>query len=543
MSATYTWKGTIAATAIVTIYPDTSGNFWGDGTADDVELQAAIDYVGLLGGGEVYAKGTYQITVAVDVDYDVVFLRGSGWNTVLNVQAGVTPGIHIFGTAGTHIEGVFLRDFKLYMPYDDTWETGVLIEYAEKTWCHNLEVTHSKGYGIYVHNDSEFCVFENLYVHDNTRSGLLINDGTSHRVVGCHLIYNGTNGLFIGGSSTHIGVVGNNLSFNGGGGLYIATGDAQVTGNDISNNHAYGIRHISGAGCITGNVISRNGSIDGITKPGGQAIVLDNCMHMAITGNQINHTYYGTNFLGEGIYLTNGCEDIEISGNQIWSLPVDVGAGVDGIFIEDSIDISIVGNEISTVTGYGVNVSNAGCIRVQVKENKLVNCVVGCINDAGTGTMLDAIKGEFNQYGGGSAGRVAPVINTSPGGIDVDANDEFVDARIPLGSDVQQVVRIVIWAYAQVDEADRMRLRIVAHGATDNEAWSGNPIDVANHPSESLNFSNLDVIYWIIDATDDAQIGTLAANDYIELLACGEVAGNGDCATDALFGGYEIQIV
>ena len=51
MSAIYTQQGTITATAIVTLDPDRSGNFFGDGTADNVEINAAIVYAAAVGGG------------------------------------------------------------------------------------------------------------------------------------------------------------------------------------------------------------------------------------------------------------------------------------------------------------------------------------------------------------------------------------------------------------------------------------------------------------------------------------------------------------
>jgi len=217
-----------------------------------------------------------------------------------------------------------------------------------------------------------------------------------------------------------------------------------------------------------------------------------------------------------------------------------------GLFIDRYADYNII-------TGCFFDGESQERNGIYIEDGSDSNIITDCrfwdhvtapIYDGGTDTQLPTISGEFplSNVGGGAAA-VTPVINTSPGGVDIDANDEFTHKRIPLPTKVQQVVRIKIWAYSQVDEVDRMRLRIVAHGATDNETWSGNPIDVPNHPSESVNFSNLDVIYWVIDASDDAQVGTLAAADCVELLACGEVAGDGDCATDALFGGWEVQFV
>ena len=125
------------------------------------------------------------------------------------------------------------------------------------------------------------------------------------------------------------------------------------------------------------------------------------------------------------------------------------------------------------------------------------------------------------------------------------ANGFFVFVDIPLSLEIQQVIRIKIWAYSNVIEAaNNMLLRIVAHGAASSELWSGNAIDVANHPSEETGgIVQYDVIHWIIDAGDDAQVGTLLGGDLMELMAIGETALAPDIATDALFGGYEIEYV
>ena len=55
---TYRNKGTVATTVVVSRLPDRSGNLTCNGTADNVELQLAIDRVELSGGGSVHVKNT-----------------------------------------------------------------------------------------------------------------------------------------------------------------------------------------------------------------------------------------------------------------------------------------------------------------------------------------------------------------------------------------------------------------------------------------------------------------------------------------------------
>ena len=61
----YENKGLHGATAIVA--RDGSGNFNCNGTNDHVDIEAAIDWVGDMGGGKVLIKeGTYDIGAQID---------------------------------------------------------------------------------------------------------------------------------------------------------------------------------------------------------------------------------------------------------------------------------------------------------------------------------------------------------------------------------------------------------------------------------------------------------------------------------------------
>lgn len=85
----YVNKGTIPASVIVSRIPDRSGNFVCDGTADNVEIQAAINYLSTL-GGELYLKrGTYSIAVTL-TGINNLKLIGEGWEaTTLSAVGGV----------------------------------------------------------------------------------------------------------------------------------------------------------------------------------------------------------------------------------------------------------------------------------------------------------------------------------------------------------------------------------------------------------------------------------------------------------------------
>lgn len=291
--------------------------------------------------------------------------------------------------------------------------------------------------------------------------------------------------------------------------------------------------------CGAGTVIEDNTVLQARTN--GIYVTLSD--RVTIQDNVIRESGFTAGNVGHGIYILG--DHHTIKGNEIQDMGLGGTANTcDGIYINGDYN-NVISNRVydwSVVARYCINEA-AGSDDNRMLNNTLVGGQTARVNIVGVSTELHTKPFRFINHGGGSAGWTAPVINTSPGGIDIDANDEFAYTYITLPNETQQVVRVKIWAYANVLEADAMRLRIVGHGATDNEAWSGNAIDVANHPSESSNFAASDVIYWMIDASDDAQVGTLAARDYMEIMAVGEVAGGADCATDALFGGVEIDYV
>lgn len=221
--------------------------------------------------------------------------------------------------------------------------------------------------------------------------------------------------------------------------------------------------------------------------------------------------------------------DMVIDGNATSAYCIRLGAGA-----EDNI---IMVNQLLN------HVTNG--IWVQGNNNWIKNNIGGTVNDEGTGNKYAVIDAQFVQLGGGAAwvdGGGTPA--GTPSGIDVDADGaDYALAHKPLPLEVQQVVRITIWAYSRVVEADHMRLQILVNGGASSEQWDAEPIDVVNKPSVTDAIAIDDVVYWVITASDDADLNDLIGGDFLEIVAMGEAAGDGDCATDALFGGIAIEVV
>ena len=55
-----------------------------DGVADDVQIQAAVDYIGNAGGEVCLEPGTYDITTSIDlVNLWFTTIRGQSWYNVI----------------------------------------------------------------------------------------------------------------------------------------------------------------------------------------------------------------------------------------------------------------------------------------------------------------------------------------------------------------------------------------------------------------------------------------------------------------------------
>lgn len=171
-------------------------------------------------------------------------------------------------------------------------------------------------------------------------------------------------------------------------------------------------------------------------------------------------------------------------------------------------------------------------------DNTLTSCASGPILDNGINTILNTVRLCLIK----ELGTAAWVVTTAAAmGIDVDAADEGAVGKIKLPTDLQQVVRIKVWATSGVAEADGMRGTVTASGGIDNEAWNAEAIAVTK-TSATLNFAAGDIINWMIDPSDYADIGHLTASDVLQFCFYYAIADGVNCATDALIMGDCVEI-
>jgi len=378
--------------------------------------------------------------------------------------------------------------------------------------------------GSIVVRDSYMVTVQGNLIHSNVGIAILVE--LSNRISVTDNVINapGTYGIMI--DDVDRSIVSDNLLYSTTRGIYLNAGVARVC-IIVSSNYIYNSQHV------------------GITVPPNYSMCI-------VSANIVEDG------LSHGIQVAATLTTI--TGNLVFS-KVNVGIIVNGAYniatgnicieCEDAIRLDISannckasGNYLINSTAYGLRLMNTATAN-DVRGNYYFGNASGSILEDGVDTILEKVEAEFTYWGGGSAGYTAPVLTVTPGGVDIDANDELaVSHRIlPLG--VNQVVRVKIRAYSNVIEAtNNMLLRIIINGCSSNELWDTHNIDVANHPSEEEGgLVAGDHIHWVIGATDDADISALLGGDLLEILAVGEVAIAPDIATDALIAEVEIYYV
>jgi hypothetical protein len=234
-----------------------------------------------------------------------------------------------------------------------------------------------------------------------------------------------------------------------------------------------------------------------------------------------------------------------IRGNHILMNDLADAATYDGLYIGHSADSSdynvIDGNHIRDNDRYEINIGTATCTGNTIGVNMLYGtdreAVVACHATALPLTRFRSLTYPFTN------GTTRLDTAGAGWGWEIDANAEYAAATFLLPLDVQQVIAFKVAANSIVLEADAMRVEIAAQGGGDNEAYNAEAIAVADKPSTSTNFAAGDYIYWLITATDDADVDDFVGGDHVQFKVLHEAAGGADCATDAVFESVTVEYV
>ena len=271
-----------------------------DGTADQVEIQAAIDSLS-LGGTVFLAAGNYVIPADIVMAADVV-LAGT-WASKLTSPAGSDDSI----ITGTSVDGFVIRG--LYL--EGTTASNTLAAHIGLVRLNNCDnatvegcyVTGSDAGGIVATESDKLKLFFNT-ITENADDGIELFDGCDNGTVTGNVVFdnspdgnpspsgnfkvrNNCFGLSVTGNSFSTQYVNNVIFFTSGSADPAASANG-YTGNDTSTVHA------------TGHAMQIQGTATG-----------DDVRFWNIAGNPIS------SLGGSGIQLQSWVRGITISGNTV----------------------------------------------------------------------------------------------------------------------------------------------------------------------------------------------------------------------------------
>lgn len=192
-----------------------------DGTADNVQIQAAIDSLGTRGGIVFIKTGNYYLSSTITIAQHNISVIGEGVNsTVLHLGNSMNANAFTIQHASTRINYIELSHFAIngnkanntsgrgielyggwrYNLHDlyiyDTKSRAISLSGATPSTTglvgkiSNVYILRSDSVGMYVEHQHD-AVFENIYIDTTGAEGILETNSTSNVYIRCHA-YNAT---------------------------------------------------------------------------------------------------------------------------------------------------------------------------------------------------------------------------------------------------------------------------------------------------------------------------------------------------------------
>ncbi len=395
-----------------------SADYTCDGTADDVQIQAAIDLIDAAGGGELFlVAGTYTLAATVTVP-DNVTISGEGRATILTVANSVNDSIFENDDTGGGNSNIVFRDFHIAGNDTNNANTnahGIFLDNVSNFLIENVTATETYGYGFHI-NDSSYGSLKNCRAWDSGNEGGFKGvDATDVTWSNCRSyghVGAGGYGYFISNTTgcQFLYCTGNANSDDG---LALLLSDnTKITGGSYSNSTADKGAHITNT-CtnttITGVTFSGN------TKSGleaGPDCVISQC---TISDNTENGIWLGgdNNTVSECTISGNGQRGIRSTyytpnNNQILKNKI-FNNGQSGIELENHTNLIISGNIFYDDQGtptqdYAIE-TDANCGGpIWIKENIFGTHQTGILSLAGSNDVVKSNIGYATESGGSSTG-------------------------------------------------------------------------------------------------------------------------------------------
>ncbi len=392
-------------TAVVGTTPNSQ--YYCDGTADDVQIQAAIDALGTGGGTVFIKKGTYllneMIQLVQDGITDKIHLCGeSRETTILKMANGVNKlgviGGKADGSGGITTTGVVIEN--LTLDFNGANQTTALIfsclamNTFEKSIVRNCKFLNCYAadgvaafhYGIGVNTfDADHSVIEDCYI-SNCDYGLWITTANltdNHDLLVNNNIIEDSIESGINHESGVRTIVTNNIVLNSGGSGIVASAhldnktECVFANNIIYNSGSYGGYFVGYKWIIKDNIVLDSGTT-GISAACQDSIVSGNIIH-----NVGLHT--ATITLKDGITL--GRNYINCSNNIIYDDQA-TSTMVNGIYVSTDY-CKMVNNDIKNCLYYGIQ--NLGSYNT-ISDNQVMDCGLVATNTVAAIILSTASK-------------------------------------------------------------------------------------------------------------------------------------------------------
>lgn len=304
-----------------------SADYVCDGTADQVEINAALAAIsGTAGGRVVLSEGTFSCTAPVLVQLDSTVLEGSGlayWNgasqgigTRIEAASGVTSQLMLVQRAldDRPVYGVVLRNFVL----DGRSLAGPvngLVYRSHRGVVDNVHAVKfsgsgivSRGYSGWAAYDSQFTNCKSAY---NTADGFLFDTrGEDQQIIGCVSMINGGNGFNVQTASQQF--VACHAYDNDGKGFSLTTSGSRnkflgckIEGNNGGIYIEGPISHVIISGCgFKDNSRTTTNTTDHINIGGSSGSNLDVITGCNFVSTVTNKARYGINLVNSNATAT-----------------------------------------------------------------------------------------------------------------------------------------------------------------------------------------------------------------------------------------------
>lgn len=412
-----------------------SADYVCDGTADQVEINAAIAALPTLGGTVVLSEGDFNVTSSILIQNETVTLAGQGaglysggsqtpsTGTRIDAVTGVTSAVILVQRAlnDRPVYGVTIRDLAVDGSYVGTAVDGILFR-SNRGLIQHVQVSRCSGNGVVIRGYSSWATYDTQLIavqaYSNTDNGFqtdtrgedlhfigclafgngdcgIRNEGASQQFVNTHSYDNDGYGFYFPGSGTRSKISNAKIEGNNGG-VYIEGGASHIliTGcgfkdNSRTTGNTYDHINIAGSSGSNLNVVTGCNFVSTISNKAryGVNLVNTNATNTLITANSFADGGFGTAPINNSGATASGYRAIirnnlgvatERAGTA--TIPsgatkyVDVTHGL--AWTPRAHEISVVGTNLPTNAIGHVYLTNLGATTFRIN----------CTNDPGAST-------------------------------------------------------------------------------------------------------------------------------------------------------------